>query len=319
MKKSLLVIIGATGDLAIKKIFPILKNIDNLNVATYSRKKPDTPHHSIIGELDNLTPVDKYLKEFNFDSVYFYVALPPSLYFNFIKNVYRDLATKNIRIALEKPFGSSYSEAKKIAKIIKKYGEQNFYLVDHYAAKESILKFVDRRSDIVNKKIQSVEISISETERLEKRGAFFDQVGIIKDTVQNHMLLLAQKVLDKEINIHNFTVKPETIILGQFEGYKNIEGVHPESNTHTYFKATFLHEDMEFKLFSAKAQDKNEKHVKITFTDKTQHIIYIDEMSEFGKTPHEQIIKDFVSDSKKLSINIDDALNQWGIVEQLQI
>ena len=129
----------------------------------------------------------------------------------------------------------------------------------------------------------------------------------------------AQKVLDKKINIYNFAVKPETIVLDQFEGYKNIEGVQPESNTHTYFKATFLHEDIEFKLFSAKAQDKNEKRVKITFTDKTQHTIHIDEMSEFGKTPHEQIIKDFVSDSKKLSINIDDALNQWGIVEQLQI
>jgi len=319
MEESLFVILGATGDLVKTKIFPALNSIKNIKVVTYSRKKPDSIYPAILGDFDNLKPLQDYINKYNFKNVYVYFALPPHLYNELIELFFKSFPEINLHIALEKPFGSSHNEAKEISDTIEKHGEENFYLVDHYNAKKSILDFTKNRNKILNKKIKSVEIAILETERLEKRGAFFDKVGIVKDTVQNHMLLIAQKILDKKIDIHNFKLAPETVVLDQFEGYKNIEGVHPESKTHTYFKASFVHEDIEFNLISAKAQSKNKKYVKINYIDETSHLIEINENSNLSKLPHEHIIEDFVSNHKDLSIKVEDALAQWRIIEQLEI
>lgn len=319
MTDSLFVLLGATGDLAKTKIFPALKSLNNIKIVTYSRKKPESIYPAILGDFDNLKPLQDYINKYNFENIYVYFALPPSLYKELIELFFSTFSNLNLRIALEKPFGSSKIEALEISKTIDKYGEDNFYLVDHYNAKKTILDFTNNRKEILNKKIKFVEIAILESERLENRGAFFDKVGIVKDTVQNHILLLAQKVLGKKIDIHNFKVLPETLVLNQFEGYKNIEGVHPESKTHTYFKASFIHEDIEFKLFSAKSQSQNEKFVKIHFIDETSHTIDLHEASNLDKSPHGHIIEDFTSNTKKLSIKVEDALAQWRITEQLEI
>lgn len=318
MNKSLFVVLGATGDLANKKIFPSLKDIENIKIVTYSRRKPESNYESIIGDFDDLTPLFKYINDNGYKDIYFYFAVPPTLYLSLIDKIFAGIKNKNIKIALEKPFGTSHKEAKILASNIKKYGESNFYLVDHYAAKEKVIDFIENRNKIITKEIEAIEISISEIERLEKRGSFFDNVGIINDTVQNHILLLARIILGKQIDEINFKLDSKSIKFDQFEGYKNIEGVRPDSKTPTSFKGEFIHEDITIKIFSAKAQTNNSKNITVYFKDKTKHVINIDESSQNGKLPHNHIINDFVSNKNLYSVSISDSMAQWRIVEQIK-
>lgn len=317
MKSSLLVILGATGDLAKKKIFPALEKISNIKIITYSRKKPNSKYHSIIGDFEDLTPIANYIINNNYKKIYFYLAVPPNLFFNLINKIMQSFKNKSVNIALEKPFGTSYNEAKILSKIIYKYDKDNFYLVDHYIAKEAIINFIKNRNKIINKKIKSIDISLLETDRLEKRGAFFDKVGIINDTIQNHMLLLAKIVLNKKINEKNFNLVKDSIVLKQFDGYKKLIGVNPNSTTKTLFKGKFIYKDILFNFFSAKAQKQNNKFVKINFVDKTSHIIMIDDIFKNNISPHERIIKDFISNEKKYSVKLTNVLAQWRIINSI--
>ena len=318
MDKKLLVIFGATGDLATKKILPALKNIHtNIEIVTYSRKESAAGYKSIIGNFEDVNPLKKYIDEDKYNKVYFYFAIPPTLYLSLIKILTKTFSNIEIKIALEKPFGTSHNEAVVLSDFIKEYGEENFYLVDHYMAKEAIINLQKNREDIISDDIESVEIQILESEMLDKRGAFFDKVGIVNDTVQNHMLLMVKTLLNEDIDENNFKVIPDSIVLDQFPSYKSIEGVNPESKTSTSFKGHFLYKDITFKLFSAKAQEKNEKNIKINFKNKGSHTINIDKTSPNGKLPYEHIIEDFTNDTKRFSISVSDALAQWRIVKSI--
>lgn len=318
MDNSLLIVLGATGDLFKKKIAPSLNHIKDIDVVTYSRNNPNSDFISIIGDFDDFSPLLAYIEKYKYTNLYFYFALPPTIYLELIKKIFLTFKIYNTKVALEKPFGTSLIEAQKIENIIYGYGESNFYLVDHYIAKESIINFLKTRGDIIDKEIKSVEISILEADDLKHRGLFFDKVGIVNDTVQSHILLLARLIVNSEINENNFIVDKDSIVLKQFDNYKKITGVDKNSKTETSFYGEFKYKNIIFKIHSAKGQIKNNKYIKLNFSDGEFYKIKIDQTSSNSILPHEYIIKDFIQNKFLYSIKVKDALSQWKIVSQIK-
>lgn len=190
----------------------------------------------------------------------FYLATMPEHFEVITKN----LAKHNIidekkrqgwsKVVYEKPFGYDLKSAKKInASIAKVFHEDQVFRIDHYLGKElvgniALMRFTNRVFEPLwnNKHIDSVQIIISEDMGIEGRGAFYDSCGALKDVVQNHMLqivsliameaperLTADYIRDAKAQILK-KIKVESVVLGQYEGYRNEKDVKPDSTTETF-------------------------------------------------------------------------------------
>lgn len=158
------------------------------------------------------------------------------------------------RIVYEKPFGHDLASAHYINKSIARvFDEQQIYRIDHYLTKElvsniTLMRFTNCFFEPLwnNTYIDSVQIILSEKMGIDGRGGYYDAYGALRDVVQNHVLeLLAligmeapykltgdfvranrAKVLEKVQFVDGF--------LGQYDGYREHEGVSPFSETETF-------------------------------------------------------------------------------------
>ena len=200
----------------------------------------------------------------------FYLSVPPQFYDTILENIHRNHLADECsdeqgwtRIIVEKPFGSDERSAKALdVKLGKLFQEVQIYRIDHYLAKEmfqNILAFrfgnnlfeADWGKDIVER----INIRMFETIGVEDRGAFYDAVGALRDVGQNHLLqMLALITMDQPVNYDADAVRtaraelletldvPGTREAGkasfraQYEGYRKIKGVRPDSGTETYFR-----------------------------------------------------------------------------------
>ena len=225
---NLLVIFGATGDLARRKLFPALndiisskklpkntyllgcgrKEIDNdifngldidlKNKSTYLKIDPN-----FYDDFRNLkNKIESYNIKFEIVNVIFYLSTPPQAYINIINK----LAKVNLnnessgfrRLVIEKPFGKDFESAKEINKLlINKFNENQIYRIDHYLGKETVQNIlVSRFSNPIfnslwkNKYISHIEITAAESIGIENRGEYYDKAGAIRDMFQNHLLEL---------------------------------------------------------------------------------------------------------------------------------
>ncbi len=199
----------------------------------------------------------------------FYLAVPPTFY----DTIFEHLASVKLeqecligdgwtRILVEKPFGSDLDNAKYLEdKLSKLFKEEQIYRIDHYLAKDAIQNIISFRFSNVlfedkwnNDFIESVYIKVYESFGVSNRGAFFDGVGALRDVGQNHMLqMLALIAMDhpKELEEKKLRKKraevfkslkiptkediENTIIKGQYNGYRDIENVSSDSKMETYF------------------------------------------------------------------------------------
>lgn len=201
----------------------------------------------------------------------FYLAVAP----NFYENVIRNLAFSGLsngcgdgegwsRIIIEKPFGKDLKTARRLERLIAKvFKEEQIYRIDHYLAKEVLQDILAFRfsnnlfdSNWGNKLIEKIEIKLWERIGVEERGNFYDSVGALRDIGQNHLLQMlalitmnrpfrfdAQEIRHKREEILQ-TILPlkrkeiqQLTFRAQYEGYRNIKGVTPHSQTETYFKS----------------------------------------------------------------------------------
>lgn len=129
----------------------------------------------------------------------FYLATPPSLYADICDNLeVNQLITSATRIVLEKPLGYDHASATEInAKVAEHFDEADIYRIDHYLGKETVqnlltLRFGNAMFEPLwdNKLIEHIQITIAESVGLEGRAGFYDNVGALRDMVQNHLLQL---------------------------------------------------------------------------------------------------------------------------------
>jgi glucose-6-phosphate 1-dehydrogenase len=265
-----IVIFGANGDLAIKKICPSLKELRQkyqLKIIGVDRFFADNYQascnqvdHVLMGDLQT-NSVYENLKKIIADneSVLFYCSVPYSVYVTISKHLFEhQLLVQNgknfRRVAYEKPFGKDRQTAKKInTKITKFLSDDQIYRVDHYLARPIVQNiFYTRFSNKIfeaiwhKDNIESIAILFSESDSILNRGAYYEQAGVVNDVVQNHMLQILALILmkypaglsfeDFQKNKQNILKKIKIIkaIFGQYKGYLDEINVARNSQTPTF-------------------------------------------------------------------------------------
>jgi glucose-6-phosphate 1-dehydrogenase len=201
----------------------------------------------------------------------YYFAVPPNAIGTLVRALGKRRGTTGwTRLVIEKPFGHDLDSARALnAQLQKHFTENEIFRIDHYLGKETVQNMLALRfangifEPIWNRQfIDHVQITVAETMGIEGRAAFYEQAGAIRDIFQNHLLqLVALTAMEPPIDftsdqVRNEKVKvlramhtpsPKSVVRGQYgrgyiegeevPGYREEEGVAPDSNTETYVAA----------------------------------------------------------------------------------
>lgn len=202
----------------------------------------------------------------------YYVALPPRV----TESVLRLLKQSGCvprgegelapRIMIEKPFGMDLESARRQNKLLLSlFEESKIYRIDHYIAKDTVRNLLVFRfanaifEPVWNRHyIDNVQITAGEEIGVEGRGAFYDEVGVVRDMVQSHVLQVLsfvamepplggdiESVRDKKVEVFRAIAPPGKgdFVFGQYRGYRNEPDVRKDSTTPTFVAGRFFIEN----------------------------------------------------------------------------
>jgi glucose-6-phosphate 1-dehydrogenase len=221
-----LVIFGASGDLAQRKILPSLKRLATpdgmvLRIIGAGRTAQSTAQFRDIVKKRSgsqrlatsaeWTRVD-YKSQATFaglkkmlagaEHVIFYMATPPETAGDIIRALGQAKLTSrgdpSRRVVVEKPLGHDLESARKLnAQLAKAFDEQQIFRIDHYLAKDTVQNVLAFRfsnslfEPVWNRNlVETIQITVAEEEGIRKRAGYYDQTGAARDVIQNHMLQL---------------------------------------------------------------------------------------------------------------------------------
>jgi glucose-6-phosphate 1-dehydrogenase len=256
------------------------------------------------------------------DVVVMYVATAPSLFTTVCEQIAAaGLNGTQTRVVLEKPLGHDLASNRAINQTVRSVlSEQQIFRIDHYLGKPSVqnlfaLRFGNslfeplwRRETIAN-----IQITIAEDLGVEKRGAFYDSTGALRDMVQNHALqLLCAIGMEPPINSHADAIRdeklkvlrslkpwtPETlshhVVRGQYAagnidgeavpGYRDEKGVPPDSRTETFVAlrteiANWRWAGVPFYIRTGKRLAGRDAHIEVNFRP-APHAIFKTSMAD---------------------------------------
>src|SRR5215471_3298995 len=186
-----------------------------------------------------------------------YLAIPPSMFGTVAEGLAKASCGENSRVIVEKPFGRDLASAELLNRTLTEYFPEDAILrIDHYLGKEAVQNLLYFRFANVFLEpiwnchyVSSVQITMAESFGVQGRGRFYEEVGAIRDVVQNHLFqILTLLTMDAPVKQDAETMRDEKnrlfkairplnssdVVRGQYRGYRENEGVAPDSQVETF-------------------------------------------------------------------------------------
>jgi glucose-6-phosphate 1-dehydrogenase len=186
-----------------------------------------------------------------------YLAIPPSMFPTVVQQLAKVGATKSARVIVEKPFGRDLESARALNRTLHEVlPEESIFRIDHFLGKEAVQNILYFRfanaflEPVFNRNyVENVQITMAESFGVKGRGRFYEETGVIRDVIQNHLLQVVsylameapagtydEAIRDEQAKVLR-TIRPmsvESMVRGQFRGYRDEPGVSPDSYMATY-------------------------------------------------------------------------------------
>lgn len=381
---TVMVVFGATGDLTARKILPAIDGLagegklpQKFAVVGVARRSEaefrkqihfnQTLHYcqTSFEEEDGYEKLADLLnnidREFGAKSNrIYYLATQPSYFSTIVEQlskhqlIYKPDAPQWSRVMIEKPFGHDLESAlvlqEKISSVL---DESQIYRIDHFLGKEGVQNLIDFRSKgdlepVWNKEhISRVQITLSENLGVGTRTKLWEEMGLVRDVVQNHIMqlfsLVAMDLGDEKTKVLESTRPIETFILGQYGpgmingldvlGYLQEQDIPPSSKVETFIDAQlYIDNDrwqgVPFEIRSGKRLASQLTEVVVTFkSNEVLHIriqpnpaIFFENGTQFPTKPfpyseaYQKLIYDCIQGDRSSFVLKEEQFAAWRIL-----